>query len=516
MTASGEPPSIKNNLEKLRFDAGDAPKGKESVRAVYLPTNAPVSVSAVSRSEAERLRPWAGVKHAHLAKLVEIIDVDGDSYLAIVEAPAGELLAERLRSIGKKHPVDAVRTALRVADALNSLHEAGGSHGRLHPGTVLLAPEQGPEPLVLFGAPGSREYWPPDSSVNEPPSALTDTWAAGALLYHMLTGSMPPSLGVGAADELTPLGIDNPLLREAVAHVLNKDKHARATTLQPLRRELARWFVEHVGEEPGPHSVASHKPPPLPASLRPVHGLASAAGRARQSLAPSRGGALKRYLILALVAGVLGLGASYTISALRKPKRVVVEHVLPGAPAKEAASVEPGAIDLAEVPVTGKEGRTGDSVTTCIAGFLPENALSKQANLATFCPASDLRQAIKTLRAGFANSAGGGVGTPKGWNDLGWFEFAALGTLRAGCCNNPPKFVWPVNTSPDCPSIGDALDVLGKAVGSNQEVDAAIARFREAAHCEVAKGKPDLSRPNSEPSAEAERIFREIFHIGSP
>jgi len=480
---------------------------------VYVASGAPVSVTAVNPREAELLRPWAQLSHAHLAKLIEIINVDNDACWVVVESPAGELLSQRLRAVGKKHPVDAVRTALRVADALASLHEAGGAHGRLNPETVLLTPEQGPEPRLLFGAPGSREYWPPDSSVAEPPSALTDTWATGALLFHMLTGMVPPSVGVGAADDLIALGIDNSLLREAVAHVLNKDKAARATTLQPLRRELARWFVEHVGDEPGPHSVTSHKPPPLPPSLRPSGGLASAAIRARQSLAPSGAGALKRYMILATVAVVLGLVVAYTIAAIRKPKRVVVERVVPTAPAKEAPTGA-GAINLADVPVTGNEAKAGDSVTTCIAGFLPENTFMKQANLGTFCPATDLRQAMKDVRAAFSNSPGG-AGAPKGWNELGWFEFAALATLRAGCCTNLPKFVWP-SGSPDCPPLGDALDSLGKAVSSTQDVDAAITRFKESAHCEVTKGKPDLSRPTAEPSASSERIFREIFHIGSP
>ena len=486
------------------------------MRAEYGPTGAPVSVTAVDRKEAEALGPWARVVHAHLAKLVDIIPIDETSSWVVVESPAGELLSKRLRSIGKKHPVDAVRTALRVADALAALHEAGGAHGRLNPENVLLSPEQGLEPRLLFGPAGSREYWPPDVSVTEPPSPLTDTWATGALLFHMLTGATPPSVGVGAADDLIALGIDNALLRNAVAHVLNRDKSARATTLQPLRRELARWFVEHVGDEPGPHSVSSHKPPPLPPSLRPGGVLASGAmNRARQSLGPGSGTSLKRYLVLAPIAVVLGLGTAYTIAALRKPKRVVVERVLPTAPAN-SASVGPGAIDLAEVPVNGNEAKAGsDSAATCIAGFLPENSLAKKANLTTFCPAADLRQAMKTLRAAFAVTPGGNVVTPKGWSDLGWFELAALATLRVGCCPNPPKFVWPGN-SPDCTPLGDSLDALGKAVSSAQDVDAAISRFKEAAHCEVTKGKPDLSRPTTDPSADAERIFRDIFRIGLP
>ncbi len=516
MTSSGEPPSTTTS-EKLRFDAGKAPEGKDSARAVHSESGASVTVTGVDAKEAEMVRPWGGVTHAHLAKLVEIIDIDADHFWVVVTAPSGELLSERLRSIGKKHPVDAVRTALRVADALATLHDAGGAHGRLHPDTVLLTPESGIEPLVLFGAPGPREYWPPDYSVTEPPSVLTDTWATGALLFHMLTGATPPSMGIGSADELTGLGIDNSLLREAVAHALNRDKAARADSLQPLRRELARWFVEHVGEEPGPHSTASHKPPPLPASLHPSGGFASSAaglsGR-RISLAPMGAASIRRYLLLAVLAVVFGLGAAWTFRTLRKPKRVVVEREIPAAQ-KNEGQAEGAAIDLAEIPVTGKELKVGsDSVTTCVAGFLPEGSLTKQASLTNFCPATDLRLAMKTLRSSFAPSPGGGAGAPKGWNELGWFELAALATLRSGCCPNPPKFVWPI-ASADCPPIGELLDSLGRAVSTTTDIDAAITRFKESAHCELTKGRPDLSRPTAEPTAEAERIFRDIFHVGS-
>jgi len=59
------------------------------------------------------------------------------------------------------------------------------------------------------------------------------------------------------------------------------------------------------------------------------------------------------------------------------------------------------------------------------------------------------------------------------------------------------------------------MDALGRAVSGTQKADAEIARFKEAAHCELAKGKPDASRPTAEPSAAAERTFRDLFHVVS-
>ena len=514
LKSSDDPPLKPAIADKLTFDGGKAPNAKEAVRALHRESGKTVIVADVDQKDIDRIRPWAKVSHTHLAKLVEVIEHAPSKYWVAVAYTAGELLRDRLKEIHKKHPVDAVRTALRVADALSALHDAGGAHGRLHSGTVLLAPESDIEPIVLFGEPGSREYWPPDYPVGEPVCALTDTWATGALLFHMLTGATPPAMGVATADELTGLGIDNALLRGAIAHALNRDKALRAENLQPLRRELARWFVEHVGEEPGPHSSLS-KPPPLPASLSPTR--LSSIGLARPSdSSATRGRPMRRYMVLAATSVVLGLLAAWGFAALRKPRPIVVEWQRPARASQPNATNSPaGAIDLAEVPVTGNEGKTsGDATTTCIASFLPEESLGKQSNLGAYCSAGDLRTAMKLLRASFASAPGGGTGTPKGWNELGWFELAALATLRAGCCTNPTRIIWP-DASADCPSITDAMEALGRAVSGTQKADTEIARFKEAAHCELAKGKPDASRPAAEPSAAAERTFRDLFHVVS-
>jgi hypothetical protein len=219
---------------------------------------------------------------------------------------------------------------------------------------------------------------------------------------------------------------------------------------------------------------------------------------------------MRRYLLMAGTAVAFGLLAAWMFAALRKPKPIVVEWQRPPRTLPTAAT-SAGAIDLAEVPVNGKEDKAGaDATATCISTFLPEGSLNKQANLASYCGAGDLRQAMKLLRASFAPGAAGS--NPKGWNELGWFELAALVTLRAGCCSNSTKITWPA-TSADCPSMADTLETLGRAVSSTQKADAEIAKFKEAAHCELTKGKPDMSRPNGEPTAAAERAFRDLFHV---
>jgi hypothetical protein len=64
--------------------------------------------------------------------------------------------------------------------------------------------------------------------------------------------------------------------------------------------------------------------------------------------------------------------------------------------------------------------------------------------------------------------------------------------------------------------LAEALEALGRAVSSSQKAEAEIAQFKQAAHCELTKGKPDVSRPSAEPTADAERAFRELFHVVAP
>ncbi len=85
----------------------------------------------------------------------------------------------------------------------------------------------------------------------------------------MLLGKPPLRMGYESESALADAGVLDPVLRVALYHALARDLGARSHDLRPLKRELARWFVEHAGEEPiapGPHSTS---PPPLPPSVRP-------------------------------------------------------------------------------------------------------------------------------------------------------------------------------------------------------------------------------------------------------
>ncbi|HEY5955361.1 MAG TPA: protein kinase, partial [Polyangiaceae bacterium] len=421
-------------------------------------TNKAVTVAAEPMARNPGLAGLANVEHAHLARVVAVIEHD-DRWLVITDAPRGTKLSTRVKEIGRKHAVDAVRTALRVADALGHLHDAGVVHGRVNPENVLLALEHATEPALLYAAPSSQEYCRPESrphsaEADQPLDARDDTWAATAILYFMLTGTPPPIHGVGSVGELEGLSIDDALLCQLLVHGLARDTSQRAKDLTSLRRELARWFVSHAADEPIALGNVSHKPPPLPPSVSPKprrsllprrsSGAPAAESEPVHSAHPPvpdpRSGWL-RSLPLAMAAAVIGIGAAWGLSRAMKPNKVpvavrVTSPTLSSSP-EPSASVQP--IDLAEVPVTGKEKEeaAGDPTASCAKGYLRDGTLTKFAQLDSICKETELPRALGALRVAFASSAGPTPQNIARFDSLGWYSLPLLSALRQACCTDP-------------------------------------------------------------------------------
>ena len=253
--------------------------------AVDTESQLPVVVLEVSAAVAKLLAKGKSLGHAHLANVLDVLEYEGKQ-LVISERLRGETLSHRLAEIGRKLPVDAVRSALRVADALSCLHEASGAHGTVHPSNVVLTPEGRDGPILVFQplTRGDAAFRQPEWEPGDSPSEPDDSWGAGALLFLMLVGKPPARAGYESESALADAGVFDPVLRVALYHALARDLGVRSHDLRPLKRELARWFVEHAGEEPiapGPHST---QPPPLPPSIRPSQ-LPRASQAPRRSLA---------------------------------------------------------------------------------------------------------------------------------------------------------------------------------------------------------------------------------------
>jgi serine/threonine-protein kinase len=182
--------------------------------------------------------------------VVQIFDIgtadEGPYYVA--ELVEGESLAQRLQG-GPLSGEEARRIAEQLCRALASAHRQGVMHCDVKPANVLLgldgkvkvgdfgvarlAEGTSQEPSATVA--GTPRYMAPEQARGRPPTAATDVYSAGVVLYEMLTGR-PPFMN-GSAVELglrhlqdppppLPSTVPRPL-REVVRRALAKNPAAR-------------------------------------------------------------------------------------------------------------------------------------------------------------------------------------------------------------------------------------------------------------------------------------------------
>ena len=169
------------------------------------------TMSSIGADDTARRRFWrearaaASVNHPHICQIYEIGEDAGGPFIAM-ELLEGEPLAARLER-GPMSVADAQPIALEMLAALSALHSRGIVHRDLKPSNVFLTPHG--VKLLDFGlarpeverSPGSAvdltrtgimmgtpRYMAPEQVKGEPVDARADLFAAGAMLFEMLSG----------------------------------------------------------------------------------------------------------------------------------------------------------------------------------------------------------------------------------------------------------------------------------------------------------------------------------------
>ena len=497
-----------------RLDVESEPVGYS---AVDTESQSPVVLREVSAAVAKLLVKGKGLGHRHLGNVQDVIEFEGKQFV-VSEQLRGETLSQRLAEVGHKAPVDAVRSALRVADALSSLHEASGAHGTVHPSNVVLTPEGRDGPVLVFGplSPRDSAFRQPEWELGDAPSEPDDSWGAAALLFLMLVGEPPARAGYESESALADAGVFDPVLRVALYHGLARDLGVRSHDLRPLKRELARWFVEHAGEEPiapGPHST---QPPPLPPSLRPS-GLPRISQLPRPSVpAPPAKKKPSKLLMLASFGVAIGLIGGWTFSRVRSRTNVKVIEVQK--PQAAAAIGEPKkAIDLSEVPVNGEsETASVDKIGSCVSGYLPKGTFDKAPDMSWVCEESDPRTGAEKLRVAVINGGKGNVNDAmKIFARIGWYDMAAFAVVRAGCCENAKPLSLP-EPSKGCTRMDESLREIGSSVVASRSYDEPMKAYTAAIHCELNAGKGAALRHSTRPAGGEDSAFGELVHAVQP
>ena len=144
------------------------------------------------------------LSHPGIARVYDLGEEEGAPFL-VTEFVRGINLKERIRRIAPFTHSVAVDFGISIAEALQHAHAQGILHGDLRPQNVIVTPE-GSVKVTDFGlspvysanakiAESLREaavhYEAPELAANGVRTAATDVYALGALLYEMLTGSVP-------------------------------------------------------------------------------------------------------------------------------------------------------------------------------------------------------------------------------------------------------------------------------------------------------------------------------------
>jgi hypothetical protein len=317
-------------------------------------------------------------------------------------------------------------------------------------------------------------YARPERDSDAPLTVADDAWALAALLHELLTGSAPPARGVGSVDAISEETVPYESLRSVLAAYLSERPADRMEDLHHLQHVLARWYVDHAGEEavPSTSRPQSHTPPPLPHS--------PGSKRVSRPPVPVRKPFNRRWAVALLGAGgiVLGLGAAWTYSTARRHSAVV--H--PGGSAPATAQTQgASAIDLGEVPVTGRSNeRARDKRASCVAGYLSHGALRQDADVSWLCSVADARAGAERLK---------GLVDPS--LKLGWYWIPAYAVARTGCCTDSSPLTLP-EPGPGCESAIGSIRNLAHRVVSAQPSSEAVDEFTRVIECEIKAGRGEV------------------------
>lgn len=204
----------------------------------------------------------AKLDHPGVLKFFAVNGAKSRPYI-VAEYLTGRTLFQKLRECRPLPEKEALALAGRICDALQYLHEHGVIHRDLKPENIMLCDDgsirimdfgiaraSGTPRLTFIGfAPGTPHYMAPERVKCKRGDARTDIYSLGAILYEMLTGTIPfdddDTLVIMNArvtgDPPAPRKINrniSPQAEEIVLHAMERNPAKRYASAAALKAEL--------------------------------------------------------------------------------------------------------------------------------------------------------------------------------------------------------------------------------------------------------------------------------------
>lgn len=239
-------------------DAGGRPV------AVKVPRRAP-EPWAVEQAQLER-HVLMAVRHPHLVTLRDVVPLDDGRVALVFDLVVGAVLSRLVGSRGHLRPGETVTVLTPLCEALAALHAAGGLHGDISAGNVMLTADGVPKLLDLGAARvagavgdagahggagggfdevvGTTGFVAPEVRRGSPPSPASDVFSLGALAWFCATGNGAPDTDLRLDPETISSHV-GPELAAVVGACIDPDPARR-----PAPAALARAFYDGCAPEP--------------------------------------------------------------------------------------------------------------------------------------------------------------------------------------------------------------------------------------------------------------------------
>lgn len=330
--------------------------------------------------------------HANIVRVLSYGETFG-TYFIVMELVSGISLRRKMRRAVPMSISESVRLIRSVLRGLDAVHEAGYVHRDIKPQNILLEADGTPK-ITDFGitlrtggirAPGdgttlgTAAYIAPEQAAGWEIGPQADLYAAGVVLYEMLTGQVPfpgddpievmhRHMFETPRDPRELNDAISPALSAVVLRALAKEPEARFTSAREMHDALA---MLHFAELPG-HALLRATTTMQRTALR-----RRPSRTARAPFLTSFVGALMLAVLVLIIALALvssGVGADDSIQNPSQPTEaagIVVDHpatTTPGpheqAPVVQRPLVTPSPTETVQQPANNSAGAATASPTT--------------------------------------------------------------------------------------------------------------------------------------------------------